>query len=360
MNNTALKRQNMELHIFTDRTGKSAISTFSNTYAFNLEGKWYIIDTSCGNKRYRELRAFTAEHPCSMILCTHYHNDHIANNGRTGGRSTPIIYHYNVRSKVHWLRMNSTGQVLMMYRDLDRDGFLRSIGFSGKGIISAINRYRLLSDFIMPGVLFLVAWLQSLKMIGRIYTGRKRIAYLEPGDKKNYDLGGFTCPAWHIADGLYAIETPGHSDCHVAYYLPGSSTLFCGDALNFLNPNDIQFGSIRDVLISQKLILELAQKLNIDRMCMGHYEPVTGNSGILDYISDIIRRHEHVYGLVSDYLLKNGQGKTFSELYSAIKNIDDDMIRKLAKITFPRSTLVFLDVYLLKMIRELGIRCREG
>lgn len=351
---------NIDLHVFSDRTANSAISTFSNTYSFSLDGRLYIIDTACGKKRLRELRAFTAEHPCSMILCTHYHNDHIANNGRVGSSSTPILYHYNARPKVPWLRTNSTGQVLMMYRSLDREGFLRSIGFSGKFFLRAVKKYRVLSDYIMPGLLFLIAWFQSLKMIGRIYTGRNRISYLEPGDKKNYDLGGFSVPAWKISEGIYALETPGHSDCHVAYYLSGSSTLFCGDALNFLNPNDIQFGSIGDVLISQKLILELVKKLKIERICMGHYEPVDGNSAIIDYINDIIRRHEHIYRLVSEYLLKNGQGKTFSELYSAIKKIDDDMIRKLAKITFPRSTLVFLDVYLLKMIEETGLKSGEG
>lgn len=359
MNNTASSTTDSELQIFSDRKGNSAISTFSNTYAFMLDGKWFIMDTACGKKRYRELRAFTAEHPCSMVLCTHYHNDHIANNGRTGG-SSPIIYHYNARRKVPYLRTNATGQVLMMYRDLDREGFLRSLGFFKPGFIRTVNRYRILSDYIMPGLLFIVAWIQSLAMIGRIYTGKKRIKYLEPDDRKNHDLGGLTYPSWKIAEGLYAIETPGHSDCHVAYYLPGSSTLFCGDALNFLNPNDIQFGSISDVLKSQKLILELAQKLNINRICMGHYEPVTGNSAIIDYINDIIRRHEHIYRLVSDYLVNSGRGKTFSELYNGIKNIDDDMIKKLTKITFPRSTLVFLDVYLLKMINELGLECREG
>lgn len=359
MNNTSLNNDSMEMLIFSDRSGKSAISTFSNTYAIKLKDKWYIIDTACGKKRRRELRAFTAGHPCRMVLCTHYHNDHIANNGRIGNSRTPIMYHQNARGKVPYLRTNATGQVLMMYRDLDREGFLLSLGFFSRGFIRAVKKYRILSDVIMPVLLFAVAWLQSLQMIGRIFTGRKRIVYLEPEGKKDHDLGGFTYPSWQITEGLYAIETPGHSDCHVAYYLQESRTLFCGDALNFLNPNDIQFGSIKHVLASQKLLLEIVEKLNVERICMGHYEPVCGNAAIVDYINDIIRRHEHIYSLVSEYLVKHGRGKNFSELYNGIKNIDDEMIKKLAKITFPRSTLVFLDVYLLKMIRELGIKCHD-
>jgi glyoxylase-like metal-dependent hydrolase (beta-lactamase superfamily II) len=211
----------------------------------------------------------------------------------------------------------------------------------------------------MPWLLFFMAWILSIRMLGRIYTGRKRIAYLEPGELKNNDLGGFKIPSWKIADGLFAIETPGHSDCHIAYYTPGNHTLFCGDALNFLSPNDIQFGSIGDVLKSQKLILEMVKKLHVERICMGHYDPVNGNSEIIDYIKDIIHKHEYMYRLVSEFLTECGPGKTFSELYTELQQIDDEIIKKLIKITFPRSTLVFLDVYLLKMIREQGIELRE-
>jgi glyoxylase-like metal-dependent hydrolase (beta-lactamase superfamily II) len=351
--------QKTEIHIFADRRGKSSISTFANTYAFELDGRWYILDTSCGKKRYRELRVFTTEHPCSMVLCTHYHNDHIANNGRVGRKNTPVIYHYNAQRKIRWLRTNSTGQIMTMYNELDRYGFLRRLGFFSNGAIGVVKKFRILSDYIMPWLLFFMAWILSIRMLGRIYTGRKRIAYLEPGELKNNDLGGFKIPSWKIADGLFAIETPGHSDCHIAYYTPGNHTLFCGDALNFLSPNDIQFGSIGDVLKSQKLILEMVKKLHVERICMGHYDPVNGNSEIIDYIKDIIHKHEYMYRLVSEFLTECGPGKTFSELYTELQQIDDEIIKKLIKITFPRSTLVFLDVYLLKMIREQGIELRE-
>ena len=357
MNSKNQATEKGDLYVFSNRVNNSAVSDISNTYAFTLGGLWYIIDTSCGKRRLKELRAFTAEHPCATVLCTHYHNDHIANNGRVGDRKTPVIYHFMARGKIRYLRTNSTGQILMMYRDLDREGFLRSLGFFRKGFIHAVQKNRFLAEIIMPPLLFTVAWLLSRKTIGRIHTGRKRVVFLEPENMKDHNLGGLTYSSWEIAPGLYAIETPGHTDCHVSYYVQENRTLYCGDALNFLNPNDIQFGSIKDVMKTQKLLLELAKKLRIERLCMGHYEPLTGNASIIEYINDIIKRHEHIYKLIFEYLKKNGEGKTFNELYDAVKGMDDEVIRKLARITFPRSTLVFLDVYLLKIIKESGLNC---
>jgi len=37
---------------------KGNSSDISNTYALNTIDKWYIIDTSCGKRRYKELKKF--------------------------------------------------------------------------------------------------------------------------------------------------------------------------------------------------------------------------------------------------------------------------------------------------------------
>ena len=358
MNSSIQEKNSIWFHIFARRKGNSATSDISNSYAFKHNDKWYLIDTSCGRERYRQLRDFTRNNRISAILCTHYHNDHISNNGRIASGDTPIIYHHRAKSKVKYLRTNSTGQVLMMYNKLDKYNFLRSLGFFSKGATGFILKYRITTELMKP-VLFILAYVLSLKTTGRIYTGRKRISYLEPDSQKDFVKRLFRYKSWEIAPGLYAFETPGHTNCHVAYCIPDKKTLFCGDALNFLNPNDIQFGSIADCLNSQKVILELVKNLDINILCMGHYEPVTGKKAIMNYINDIINKHEHVLKLISGYIRTGSEGKKFNEIYKGITSIDDDTIRRLAKITFPRSTLVFLDVYLLKMLSELEINYRK-
>lgn len=167
-------------------------------------------------------------------------------------------------------------------------------------------------------------------------------------------LKGPDAEGWEIDDGLYAIESPGHTDCHTVYYYRKNRILIAGDSLNFLTPNDIQFGTLKETIETQKFLLALAAEEKIEVLCQGHYPPVTGNEAVTGYISDIIDKHEHVYNLIKNHVRDKSPDISFDELYSSVCRIDDPVIRRLVKITFPRSTLVFLDVYLLKLLEENG------
>lgn len=91
-------------------------------------------------------------------------------------------------------------------------------------------------------------------------------------------------------------------------------------------------------------------------ICQGHYIPLENNKAIVEYISDTIAKHEHVYNKLKNFLNQDNIYLGFDELYNRICGMDDSVIQKLLKITFPRSTLVFLDVYLLKVIKETMIK----
>jgi len=328
-------------------------SDISNTYALNTGTKWYIVDTSCGRKRYKELEKFLKDKKDYTILCTHYHNDHIANNGRIISKTGEIIYHPNAENKVPYLRTNGTGQILMMYRDLDKKGFLQRLGYFSDSFIHFMLKRKLTSEYIMIPLLFIVSYLFSLKTIGRIISGKNHIRYLDNNKKIKIKVNGFETEGWKIDEGLYAIETPGHTDCHVMYYFSDKKILFTGDSLNFLTPNDIQFGELHSTIDSQKIILELAKKGDIAMICQGHYTPLENNKTITEYISDTITKHEHVYRKIRGYITSSNINIPFDDLYKEICRIEDPVIQRLVKITFPRSTLVFLDVYLFKMLRDI-------
>jgi len=330
-------------------------SDISNTYALNTGQKWYIIDTSCGKKRYKELKEFLKDKKDYTILCTHYHNDHIANNGRVASGNSEILYHPDAADKAQYLRTNGTGQILMMYRELDKKGFLQRLGFFSDGFINFMLKRKITSKYVMIPLLFIVSYLFSLKTIGRIYTGKKRIRFFDNNRKIKISLNGFESQGWKIGEDLYAIETPGHTDCHLMYYYSDKKILFTGDALNFLTPNDIQYGELNSTIESQKIILDLAEKDNVGMICQGHYTPLTGNEDIIEYISDTITKHEHVYEKIRNYITADNLNIPFDELYKEICAIDDPVIQRLVKITFPRSTLVFLDVYLHKMINDIKL-----
>jgi len=330
-------------------------SDISNTYALNTGNQWYVIDTSCGRQRYKELKAFLKDKKNFTILCTHYHNDHIANNGRVASPDSAIMYHFNAADKVPYLRTNGTGQILMMYNELDKKGFLQRLGFFSDGFINFMLRTKITSKYIMIPLLFAASYLFSLRTIGSITTGKNRIKYFNDNEKVKISLNGFECEGWKIEDDFFAIETPGHTDCHLMYYHSGKKILFTGDSLNFLTPNDIQYGDLNSTIESQKIILKLAEKENVSMICQGHFAPLENNKVIKEYISDTVKKHEHVYKKIRDYINDENINLTFDELYKEICRMDDPVIQRLVKITFPVSTLVFLDVYLHKMINEIKL-----
>lgn len=338
---------------FTKRRNGGTGSDISNTYALKSGDQWYIIDTSCGTDRCKEINKFLREKKTAAVLCTHYHNDHIANNGRTAETDVKIIYHHLASLKTTNLRTNATGQILTMYRLLDKRGMLARMGYFSGTFIRFMLSSRFTAEYVMPPMLYVMSYLFSLFGAGWIYSGRSRISFLREDEKRRFSFSGAEFDGWIISDGLYALETPGHTDCHIAFYFRDSKILFSGDLLNFLTPNDIQFGDLDRALESQKNILSLAVNDSVKVLCQGHYEPVSGNTGIVEYISDIISKHEYVKKTILACISNAEFDHTFDELYNKILKINDPVIEKLARITFPRSTLVFLDVYLYKLLSSI-------
>lgn len=339
--------------MFTSTTRKDRASSVSNTYCLSINNNWYVIDTSCGKKRRKELKNFLKDKPAYSILCTHYHNDHIANNWFMSRKSTSIIYHKNAASKVPYLRTNSTGQILSMYRNMDKSGFLKRLGFFSSNTAEFLSGNPVISRFIMPPLLFLIAYIISFKNTGLMFSAKRKIKYLTPDKKVKINLTGLTVKGWIIDKNFYAIETPGHTDCHIIYYNRNEKTLFSGDALNFLNPNDIQFGDLSNTFKSIDLILEIAVNEKIETLAFGHYHPLTGNSNIIKYIKDIKEKHEYVYKIIQSQLEQSGINLNHDEIYQKILKIEDPVIKKLYRISFPVSTLVFLDVFVYKLITEI-------
>ncbi len=357
MINDSLKSRG--LIFFTEKVKEGRATNFANTYVLTSGSRKYIVDSSCGKKRLREIKSCLNDDMDYTILCTHYHNDHIANNGRLAGVSAPIIYHRNALKKVSYLRTNGTGQILRMYREMEKEGFLRRLGFFSDRFIKLLLKRDIYSKIIAEPLLFIVSYAFSLRSIGRIYSGKKYVQYLDESGKVSLDFSGLRTEGWQVGDDLFALEAPGHTDCHTVFYQKENSILIAGDSLNFLTPNDIQFGTLRETIETQKLLLELARSEKVEILCQGHYPPVTGNEAVNSYISDIIEKHEHVYNLIMNHIRDNSKELSFDELYDKLCLIDDPVIKRLTRITFPRSTLVFLDVYLLKMLEETGEKIGE-
>lgn len=335
-------------------------SDIANTYLFEINDKQYIIDTACGKKRSDEIKKHLSNKSNLDILCTHYHNDHIANNGRISKKNSKIIYHFNAYEKIKYLRTNGTGQIIEMAKTMRLRPLLKRFKMFSRtqlGLIMFLNKISPLLPMIL---LFFTSYFYSLLTIGRIHSGKSNIWILWEKYKKTINLKKISVQGWLINEGLYAFETPGHTDDHIMYYLEPAKAVFAGDCLNFLNPNDIQFGDIEETFRSFDFLEEFVIKEDIDILATGHYMPIIGKEEILKYIADSKRKHIEILDLIKGLIENKNTPIDLEEILEEMtKNESSELVKKVVKLTFPRSTLIFLDVFILKTLKSLNYKLRS-
>lgn len=344
--------------MLSDTTKLSRASAAANTYIFSVKDRQYIVDPAFGSKRYKQI--ITAVKPDSSpdILCTHYHNDHSANNGKIAGPDSRIYYHHAIQKKIRYLRTNGTGQILEMARQLDLEDMLKRFKMFPDALVRMLVFSSKFSRRFPLWFLFVISYVYSLNHIGPIYPGRKKASYLEPENMTGMALPHSQIKGWQINETLMAMEAPGHTDDHLVYYLTDKKILFAGDALNFLNANDIQYGEIDQIDKTLNFLLEFVKTKKVEILVQGHYYPIFGTQNIQNYISDIQDKHRQVYEIASTVILGLASPFRFTTLFERVIAHPSPLIQGLGKITFPRSTLVFLDVYLLKALESLGY-CKQ-
>ncbi len=347
----------LEKHCITmlsDTKKINRASSASNTYIFSNKNIQYVLDPAFGAKRRNEISKVLSKNGRFDILCTHYHNDHSANNGKIAGKKSKIYYHHGIKSKIRYFRTNGTGQVVSMANGLDLYGMLKRFKMFPAWLISFIVCSSKISRIFPSAFLFLVSYIYSWQNIGQISSGRKKAKYLYPENIEKINLEGLKIDGWRIDDNLIAIDTQGHTDDHLAYYLTDKKILFAGDTFNFLNGNDIQYGDIHKVDDTINFLLEFIEKEKVAVLLQGHYYPVIGTDNIMEYVCDIRDKHNEIYNIASSVINSMKEPIRFDTALKKLYKHPSKLSQDLAKITFPRSTLVFLDVYLLKVLQSLG------
>ncbi|MBP1761437.1 MAG: hypothetical protein H6Q64_979 [Firmicutes bacterium] len=187
--------------------------------------------------------------------------------------------------------------------------------------------------------------------IGPIHTPRNNVQYLQYDDRQELDFAGTEFSGWSLDDGIYALDTPGHQDDHLSFYVPEKKIMFAGDLVNFLNPNDILDGSLKDTQTGMKKMLQLAEAGGIDVFAVSHALPVIGKDNIISYISSIIAEQNEIFDTVSAIVSSCGDKNDFEGIIEKIYAHESDLMKKVLKINYPRS-VSFIDVYVYLYLRE--------
>jgi glyoxylase-like metal-dependent hydrolase (beta-lactamase superfamily II) len=128
--------------------------------------------------------------------------------------------------------------------------------------------------------------------------------------------------------------------------------MFSGDLiLDFLNPNDLIDGSIKETRASMLRMLQLAEAGGIDILAPGHNLPVCGQDNVAAYLRSAVARQEEPFDTMAAIVSSCPDKDDFEEIINKVYAHESDLIRGLIKVNFPR-TISFLEVYVYIYLKE--------
>ncbi len=356
--------------MITDIREEGKGAAIANTYFFQTDSKNYILDPACGKKRLLHIRdTLRDDYPENNhdVLVTHSHLDHSGNSGAVAAESSRVILHPEIAGRINNLKRNYTEITAAMVQAFGIEGFFGRTGMLGPVMI----RLALLVRKIIPSLFNLLLYMLSLLMCrvksGRIHAPKKNAVYLERRERQELTFGQTTFRGWRLSDNLYALDTPGHINDHLSFYIPDRGIMFTGDLVNFINPNDVIDGSIRETHRGLNKMLEMAQTGRINVLATGHALPSVGKENVIAFLQETINRQNEMFNTVAE-VIQGGAGadagagagdviftdngkKAFEEIIAGVYQYDSDLMKKLVKINYPRSA-TFIDVYVYIYLKE--------
>lgn len=330
------------------KPGKGAVP--ANTYFLKMNNGNYLIDPAFGEKRLMEIKDQIPFHEFDLLL-THTHLDHSANSGLAAGGHTRVILHPLAAGRLNRFKRNYTEIIPEMVKQFGVHGLL---GRTGLRKPKQVKQLQLLKHFF-PYLTSLITKIVSLqicrKAIGRVYPPKRNLFFLNYDEMLELTFENTLFRGWVISDGFYALETPGHQDDHLSFYLPEEKIMFSGDLISFLNPNDILDGSIQETRIGMQKMLQLAEAGGIEILAAGHILPVIGKEKIVSLIGAVIARQEATFNMVTDIISSCRDKTDFEEVINKIYAQDSELMKKILKINYPR-TVSFIDVYVYLYMKE--------
>jgi len=272
--------------------GKGA--AIANTFFLQADKQKYLLDPACGSQR---LKAIKDNLPFNQydILFTHSHLDHCANAGAAGNKDSRILCHPLVAGKINNLKRNYTESTPQMVQAFGIRGFFGRTGMLGPAMLTIAETLHVRTPFIMNCLLLATSHILCRAKVGHIHTPKKNVCFLSDDTAQDLRFGNVGYKGWSLGGNLYALDTPGHQDDHLSYYLADRKLMFCGDLIGFLNPNDIIDGSLKDTQVGMAKMLQLAEQGYIDILAPSHTLPLIGAEHIINYLRSIISQQDEIF-----------------------------------------------------------------
>lgn len=324
----------------------------ANTYFLETANGNYIIDPAFGEERIKQIKDRLPFHDYDLLL-THTHLDHSANSGLVVSSQSRVILHPLVAGRINNFKRSYTEMIPEMVKQFGVHGLLGRTGLIKPAQVRQLQFLTRMLPFLTKPVTHIVSLMICKNAIGKVYPPKKNLLYLNYDEIINLTFAHTHFRGWAISDELFALETPGHLDEHLSFYLPEKGIMFSGDLISFLNPNDILDSSLKETHQGMQKMLQLAEAGGIDILAAGHALPVIGQDNVIAYLRTMLAKQEAVFDMITE-IVDSCQDKTdFEEVISKVYAHDSELMRKILKINYPR-TPTFIDIYVYIYMKEFG------
>jgi glyoxylase-like metal-dependent hydrolase (beta-lactamase superfamily II) len=339
--------------LITDIREEGKGASIANTYFLQTDTGNYVIDPACGKRRLRQIKARLPFKKYDLLL-THSHLDHSANSGAAVFLNSQVICHPLVAGKINNLKRNYTDITAEMVRVFGVQGFFGRTGMLGPTMIKLLLWIQKHTPAIFNCILYAASLVICRITVGRIYRPARNVTYLREDQLTDLCFENTLFRGWPISENLFALETPGHQDDHLAFYVPDRKIMFAGDLISFLNPNDILDSSLKATHIWMKKILQLAEAGGINILAVSHALPVIGKDQVITYLRSVIAKQEDAFNMVAEIVASCPDKSDFEGIMARIYAHESELMKKILKINYPRS-VSFIDVYVYLYLKEYVI-----
>jgi len=336
----------------TDIQEEGKGTAIANTFFLEVDNKNYLIDPAYGEKRLKQIRNHLPFNEYDLLV-THSHLDHSANSGLVAVKDSRVIFHPLVAERINNLQRNYTEIIPAMVNTFGVKGLFGRTKMLSPSMIKLMQLIQKSFPSLFNLILNVISQLLCRINIGGIYPPRKNALFLNYNDIKEMKFGNTVFRGWTLSENLFALDTPGHQNDHLSFYIPDRGLMFTGDLISFLNPNDILEGSIKKVHAGMMKIFQLAEAGGIDVLAMSHVLPVIGKDNVIAYLKSVIAKQDEIFETVSEIVSSCTDKTDFEEIITKVYLHESDLMKKILKINYPRSAS-FIDVYVYIYLKEFG------
>lgn len=336
----------------TDIQAEGKGTAIANTFFLEVDNKNYLIDPAHGKKRLKKIRNNLPFNEYDLLV-THSHLDHCANSGLVAAKDSRVIFHPLVAERINNLQRNYNEIIPAMVNTFGVKGLFGRTGMLNPSMTKLMQLIQKSFPSLFNLILNVISRVLCRINIGSIYPPRKNALFLNYNDIKEMQFGKTVFRGWTLSENLFALDTPGHQNDHLSFYIPDRGLMFTGDLINFLNPNDIIEGSIKKTHAGMMKIFQLAEAGGIDVLAMSHALPVIGQDNVITYLKSVIAKQDEIFETISEIVSSCTDETDFEEIITKVYLHDSDLMKKILKINYPRSA-TFIEVYVYIYLKEFG------